>query len=420
MNRTAVAALGLAVAVALAACKTGGDFAEGPVTTAAAPAASAIGLEAEASAPTPLPDIRIGERPDPASDEAGLWLLFDRVETQSRTAGNRITDPELNAYIQGIACRLAGPYCGEMRVYIAQVPQFNASMASNGMMTVWSGLLLRTRNEAQLAAVIGHEIGHYLRRHGIQRWRSMVNASGFLSFFSAGMAIAGIPGVADLAAIATMGGLSSFSRDHEREADLIGVERMAETGYDPREAARIWELLIQENEKGEVDRSYSFFLSSHPRESERQETLSRRANLIIARTGKAGDLGTERHRRAIERHRFALLLDEVRTRHFKKNLALVESLLEDGWRPAELHFFKGEIFRLRDDADSNDRENALAAYGEALRHPDPPEQTYRSIGLLNHRMGKPEAAAAALRRYLDRRPDAPDAAFLKSLTEPTS
>ena len=54
---------------------------------------------------------------------------------------------------------------------LVRTPYFNASMAPNGMMQVWSGLLLRVDNEAQLAAVLGHEIGHYLARHSVERLR---------------------------------------------------------------------------------------------------------------------------------------------------------------------------------------------------------------------------------------------------------
>ena len=52
------------------------------------------------------------------------------------------------------------------------MPQFNAMMAPNGMMLVWSGLLLRVENEAQLAAILGHELGHYLERHSVEQLRA--------------------------------------------------------------------------------------------------------------------------------------------------------------------------------------------------------------------------------------------------------
>ena len=72
-----------------------------------------------------------------------------------------------------------------IRVYAMRQPDFNASMAPNGMMIVHTGLLAHMRNEAQLAAVLGHESGHYLRRHSVQNWRSLKSKS-------AAMAVVGI------------------------------------------------------------------------------------------------------------------------------------------------------------------------------------------------------------------------------------
>lgn len=95
-------------------------------------------------------DIRPGTRPALNSDEAGLWLVLDRAERKIRLAGNRVRDVELNTYIADIVCTLAGPYCPDFRTYVMRIPQFNASMMGNGTMQVWTGLLLRSRNEAQL------------------------------------------------------------------------------------------------------------------------------------------------------------------------------------------------------------------------------------------------------------------------------
>ena len=80
-------------------------------------------------------------------------------------------DLKLHAYVEDIACRLGASHCPDIRVHIVRTPWFNASMAPNGMMQVWSGLLLRADNEAQLAAVLGHEIGHYISRHSVERLR---------------------------------------------------------------------------------------------------------------------------------------------------------------------------------------------------------------------------------------------------------
>ena len=121
-------------------------------------------------------------RPDIATDEGGLWSLMDREETRLRRSPFSLRDPRLRDYVQDIACRLAGEHCPDVRVYLVQTPLFNASMAPNGMMQVWTGLMLRVDNEAQLAAVLGHEIGHYLSRHSLERLRDVKSRAAFGQF----------------------------------------------------------------------------------------------------------------------------------------------------------------------------------------------------------------------------------------------
>ena len=130
-------------------------------------------------------------RPDPSSDEGGLWAYMDRQEQQLKRSSFLIRDPALNKYVSDIACRLAGEHCPEMRVYLVRTPYFNASMAPNGMMQVWSGLLVRMQNEAQLSAVLGHEIGHYLQRHSVEGLRDAKSRSSFAQILGIALGVVG-------------------------------------------------------------------------------------------------------------------------------------------------------------------------------------------------------------------------------------
>ena len=105
-------------------------------------------------------DIQPGERPALASDEAGLWMYMEDMERRLATSGRVINDPALNDYIRDVLCRLAPAYCSDIRFYVVRTPHFNASMAPNGFMQIWSGLILRAQNEAQLAYILGHELAH--------------------------------------------------------------------------------------------------------------------------------------------------------------------------------------------------------------------------------------------------------------------
>lgn len=396
-----------------------GCKAAGPVTDSQ----TALGETSEDAVykPVLIPDIAVGKRPPSSSDEAGLWLMVDRSEARTKTSGDLIRDPALNAYVSNIVCNLAGPYCRDVRVYIARVPHFNATMSPNGMMMVWSGLLLRVRNEAQLATVLGHEIGHYLRRHGVERFRRIRDTYGFLTFMSMGMAMVGIPLITDIAALAAQGGLSSYNRADETEADAIGLTKIAEAGYHPGEAALVWDNVIKEYEVSGERRQFSLFLSSHPRPENRREELTALADGIIAKTaGKKRERHTARFRAAIAPWRQRMLRDEVRRHQYKRSLGLLDMLIEDGFRVGELHYFKGEVYRLRDDTKLDDRAAALREYDKAQSVGGYPPVLHKSRGLLKLRMNDRDGAVSSFRQYLEVNPYAPDRDYILSLITPAS
>ncbi|MCZ6483650.1 MAG: M48 family metallopeptidase [Alphaproteobacteria bacterium] len=387
---------------------------------------TAPGLIAPGAGPgVPLvPDLSPGQRPALATDEAGWWMVMDRTESKLKTAGNLVRDEALNRYVKGIVCRLAGPYCPDIRVYLLRVPYFNASMAPNGVMVVWTGLLLRTRNEAQLAAVLGHELGHYLRRHTLHRWRDAKSTTNALIFFQIGAALGGVPVAGQIASLIAMGSITAFSRDQERESDRMGLRLMAEIGYDPRESAKLWQNLIREDEADEDKKTRFMFFSTHPAPEERSEALKRLAEDAL-KASPAVETGDERFRNIVLPHRQEYLRDELRLRRFSRFEELLKMLLEDGVDAGELHFFRGELYRLRGkkadgdkEGDTDDQDKALAAYAKALDAGGVPPEIHRSMGLIYLKSGQSEKAWAAFAKYLELSPDADDLEIIKSMMQP--
>jgi tetratricopeptide (TPR) repeat protein len=364
-------------------------------------------------APGALPDIKPGQRPPLDSDEAGLWMAMDRVEGNLRTSGRLITDPGLNAYVRDIVCKLAGPYCADIRVYVVQTPHFNATMAPNGAMEVWTGLILRAQNEAQLAYVLGHEIGHYLRRHSIQMWRDVRTKSDLLVFFNVLTAAAGVGYAGNLGQLVALGSLYAFSRDNEREADDVGFELMVNAGYDSREAAKIWEALVKEQAAAKGSTPFIFF-ATHPPTEERIDTLRKLAQRAVAQGGQA-NVGTERFGAATLPLRAALLRDELRQREFSRSQVVLDRLIEYGVGLGELYFFQGELYRLR--AEKGDEAKAIAAYEKALEVGAAPTETHRALGLMFSKTGERGKARASFERYLQGRPDAEDRDMIKAQLE---
>jgi predicted Zn-dependent protease len=364
------------------------------------------GLAAACATPQPVQDIGPGEQPALDSDEAGLWMAMGKAEQRLKTSGKVIDNRKLNKYVRGIVCRLSREYCKHIRVYIVRSPGFNASMAPNGALHVWSGLILRAQSEAQLAYVLGHEIAHYQQRHTLKRWRDLRAKTDGLVFFQFATAVAGLGFIGDLTALATLGSHSSFNRDQERQADDAGLRMIMKAGYDPRQAAKIWDLLIEEKKAAE-EPDQIFFFATHPASEERRDTLA-----ATAKAAKKGKVGSKRLNKATARFRGEWLRDELRKRDYARTEVLIRQQRARGRNPGMLHFMQGELYRLRDG--DGDEKKAVAAYKKALKGKDAPPEVYRSLGLVYWSMEQSKAARKAFRSYIRRHPKAEDRAMVES------
>ena len=351
-----------------------------------------------------------GYRPAPASDEKGLWSLMDRVEQELKLSRFVVRDPTLNAYVRDIMCRLAKDHCPDVRTYIVRNAQFNASMAPNGMMEVWTGLLLRCGDEAQLAAILGHEMGHYLRSHTVERWRDARNKSDFGTFLGLGLAVAGLGAFGSLAQLALVASSYGFSRDQEREADEIGLELMSKAGYPPVAAAEVWEQLIAEYKAGTAERARQLLFATHPEPEERMGALREAA---AKAGGDAGELGHERYLEKLSGVRAQLVGDELALRQYGRSELVFERLLVRWPDDGQLWFAKGEVYRLR--GEDGDAARALAAYARALETKNAPPETLRGTMLIELKSGARDRAQAAFEAYLKAKPDAADADALRML-----
>jgi len=360
---------------------------------------------AQEARPVSIPTSRF-TRPALDTDEGGLWALMDREETRLRRSAFVLRDASLTAYLQQLACRLAGDHCPDVRVHVVRSPLFNANMAPNGMMQVWTGLLLRAENEAQVAAVVGHEIGHYLERHTLEQLRDARNRAAFGQF----MALFGAAGT--LANIAVLAGMFSFSREQESRADAIGMELMLRAGYDGREAAQVWDNLIGELKVtgGEDAGRRSVMMATHPPAENRRDELLRLAG------GRTGRVGADEYQLAIAPHRMQLLQDEIRRGQWEESLVLFGRMLARRPDDAQVLYARGEVLRQRDG--EGDAARALDDLRRATAAATPPPEAFRSLGLLLRRTDDRPGATNAFERYLAAAPQAPDAGLIQQyLTE---
>ncbi len=370
-------------------------------------------LQAAAPALDLAPLLDPGFRPAD-KDEKGLWQSLDRAERDIADSPLRVHDPALETYVGGVMGKLAPDYSGDIRCYIVRVPALNATMAPNGMLLVYSGALLRLRHEAGLATILGHECGHYLRRHQIASWRQTRGTTAWMAFLTIGLAIAtGVVGGnnrREINAINNALALSIFRyrREQEAEADVYGVRLMAAAGYPPGAAADFWRDVIAEHDaatrmRGGRTGTPSLLLASHPSDSARLAALAK----IVAKLGPQGDLGRAPWRQAMATHQLTFLDDQVKLNDPGASLTIIDRLAEDGWT-GPLRYQQGEVHRLRG---ANDL--AFVAFAAAVALPDAPALAHRAYGYGLLRKGQGEAGTAELRTYLAKAPDADDRAMVE-------
>ena len=350
-----------------------------------------------------------GSRPAPGSDEAALWYAMDNAERELQLSPQLVRDAALNTYVRGVACKVAADYCADMRVYIVEQPWFNAMMAPNGMLIVWTGALLRARNEAELAFVIGHEVGHYRAQHVIQQWRHSKSVSAWTSAFEVAGTGAGAAIANPLGSLASGAALSSFSREQEGEADRLGFAAMVAHGYDPQAAVELWARILREEDTKANGKSASLF-SSHPPTRERLDAM--RA-AVAALGAHADERDVAAYRAAIHPFLQHWLDAELARRQYAASILVISELLADAAPEdkALLSFYLGEAYRRR--ANAGDREESARWYAQAIALPDPPVAAWREHGMALRDAGQREAAADALHRYLELAGDAPDRAFVE-------
>ncbi|RME31973.1 MAG: peptidase M48 [Candidatus Zixiibacteriota bacterium] len=177
---------------------------------------------------------------------------------------------------------------------VIESDQVNAFAAPGGWIYIYTGLLSRMDNEAEMAAVLSHEVSHVVARHGVKR---LQKALGFALAYQ--LVFGDNPSKATQAAVGTGMGLlfAGYSRDAEREADRFGFEYMTRVGYDPHGAVTMFEKLAAIGGAGSAN-VFEKLSRSHPETQERIANARAwiRANQARLRAAKL-TFGTERYQK---------------------------------------------------------------------------------------------------------------------------
>lgn len=197
-------------------------------------------------------------------------------------------DPALQEYVRGIGQRLARSSHRPGLQYqftVVDSPEINAFALPGGYIYITRGILAYLNSEAELAAVLGHEIGHVTARHSVQQMSAATAANVGASVLQ--ILVPQVRNSAGDLLINTLGGalLSGYGREHELEADRLGAEYLARTGYDPQAMIKVVGVLknqeLFDNEvakaEGREPRRYHGLFATHPDNDTRLQEVVREA-----------------------------------------------------------------------------------------------------------------------------------------------
>jgi len=191
--------------------------------------------------------------------------------------GGFYRDPELEAYVQDVGMRLARvshrPNLNyRYRVLNSSVP--NAFALPGGYIVINRGLLVGLKNEAEMAAVLGHETGHVTAKHSLAGYQRAMAANVLVAGVVLGTG--GRAGVQELSGITASLVENGFSREQEREADWLGIDYMVKAGYNPEGAVQLQEYFYRQLEGGKNPMWAEGLFRTHPFSKERLDNARAR------------------------------------------------------------------------------------------------------------------------------------------------
>ncbi|CAA9890158.1 Peptidase M48-like protein [Candidatus Methylobacter favarea] len=227
--------------------------------------------------------------PDTQVNQMGLQA-FDALKKEKPVSNNA----QYNQIAQCIAKAITQETGGSWEVVVFEDASPNAFALPGNKIGVHTGMLKLVDNQDQLAAVIGHEVGHVLAKHSNERASQELAVNEGMNIIQAigapqtalGQTAMGLLGIG-----AQFGILMPYSRVHESEADIIGVDLMAKAGFDPRQSISLW----QKMERASQGQQPVEFLSTHPSNETRIRDLEQHMPQTLALFQQAQAAGKQPH-----------------------------------------------------------------------------------------------------------------------------
>lgn len=334
------------------------------------------------------------------------------LPSQQSQGGELSVDPALTEYVSSVGQRIAAvsdrPLDYEFVVLNNSVP--NAWALPGGKIAVNRGLLTELHNEAELAAVLGHEVVHAAARHGAQ---AMTRGTLFQGALAVGAIALQDNDYSDYIVGASQLGVQlitqHYGRDAEREADYYGIQYMVRAGYDPRAAVSLQETFVRLSEGGNQSWLDGLF-ASHPPSEERVMNNQALVDELMPRLqGRDLEVGEVRYEQAVaflkNNEEAYALFDESRQAIEDEDfdIALLNLEAAESMLPGEARFtgLKGDVLLYQDKY-----RDAIDAYDDAITKDDNYYDYYLGRGVAYARLGERSRARADLEHSTELLPTA--------------
>lgn len=325
--------------------------------------------------------------------------LGESIMRQLRSSGDMVDDPDLSDYLHHLGYRLASssPEPGRSYDFFALKDRtVNAFALPGGHVGIHTGLILAAQSESELASVLGHEISHITQKHMARRFEAegRMNLPLLAATILAIVAAHSNSQVGIAAATTTQAAGSqlslNYSREHEREADRIGIQTMYQAGFDPRAMPRFFEKLQKSTQL--LDNGAFAYLRTHPLNQER----------IADSQGRAEALP---YRQVSDSPEFLLLRERLRTLHEgpQKAIEYYSGMLQQGKFSSEPAYRYGFTLALLQAKEYARAEQELARLRKQQQHPYI-EELAAQLALAQ---GQTDKALAIYQAALNLTPDQP-------------
>ena len=209
--------------------------------------------------------------------EAQMSQLSASAWTQLRQQKKVSTNRKLNTRLQTVGRKIvtaANLQNQPWEFTVFEGKEANAFVLPGGKVGFYEGIFARTENDDQLATVMGHETAHVTARHSAERYSQHMAAGAGMQAAQIGLQSANVSNPAAIAAILgaglQFGVLLPYSRQHELEADRLGIAYMQKAGYDPRQSLRFWQNMSKQR-TGQAPPPE--LMSTHPSDATRMAAL---------------------------------------------------------------------------------------------------------------------------------------------------